>query len=829
MAEGRLPIERTLILLDTNKFQGDEEAVELSFALKTKKDGGAFAANRTVQTLCVEGISEYCRIMYDVFPEDALVSVMTAGEETQRFNSWAAEQQCMKQIMDGFAGSSTSEATLGWISEALDQAVATLTEPLAQEGKPQYKNRTRLIVILQHQPSTSLYSFFDGAEEGEAVEEATRDMTQLLDTLIAEANAAASSTTFSLQAGEDEEDTNLRPRAIEHCELVLLRLRDVADVRDCTSHPPIKVSNHLTAYLHEVSPAQLPDVLSDLSILHFNLSVTGIPMKESSSDSTRAIYDVVLLHPMENQNPYACYFSTPRSQEDIVAEWAKTSHYVLGSHQQRLAHELVVQWKTTPKGVTAGHILSDKVVTLITPDQSTYQEGKIVKAVKASSPIPASHLLHAHHGDVFLRRLHAPLNCTEINLDRIYSVPLHNLRVKSLAQVVEANTHLRLSKLRQSNSKKQGAAKAGVKTRAKKKLEVDQMDLEEKQLRERPKLTHIEAPGMRYITTETMERMTRVFPPTKNTTLIFGKDRSKELKQLLRPFKHAFLQKENLSEDIKETVIESVTRLYQLSHANDIRVFPQFAGSQPNRKEAYRQLWLELLAYGERMSANAAHQQIIAAMRSLWPVDQPPDVASDATTAANANAQRASPAAHPQPSASPSPSSSASASSPRSGGGQPPHHQRTDPRMKVNDALKGRVRAKSGGGGGGKGGNKGKSPRPDRDRPEREGAGVKEWEGGIGGADVEMTATATSTSWQELERFENIEKLREKGREEMPDPRATPDKRGGGRKREREPPSPAGGGVDGSAASSVFNLFYASKQNRLSKKLVEFDGRLTTD
>ncbi len=105
---------------------------------------------------------------------------------------------------------------------------------------------------------------------------------------------------------------------------------------------------------------------------------------------------------------------------------------------------------------------------------------------------------------------------------------------------------------------------------------------------------------------------------------------------------------------------------------------------------------------------------------------------------------------------------------------------------------------------------------------------MKEWEGGIGGADADVTPTATATSWQELERFENIEKLREKGREEMPDPRATPDKRG--RKREREPPSPAGGGgVDGSAASSVFNLFYASKQNRLAKKLVEFDGRLVTD
>lgn len=74
-----------------------------------------------------------------------------------------------------------------------------------------------------------------------------------------------------------------------------------------------------------------------------------------------------------------------------------------------------------------------------------------------------------------------------------------------------------------------------MKTRAKKKLvptkpsfaneralidvvqEVDQMDLEEK-MKERPKMTHIDAPGVRYISTETMERMTRVFPSTKVRT-----------------------------------------------------------------------------------------------------------------------------------------------------------------------------------------------------------------------------------------------------------------------------------------------------------------------
>jgi hypothetical protein len=74
------------------------------------------------------------------------------------------------------------------------------------------RHRTRTHTA--HDARHTTHSFFDGAEEGEAVEEATRDMTQLLDTLIAEANAAASSTTFSLQAGEDEEDTNLR---YPHC------------------------------------------------------------------------------------------------------------------------------------------------------------------------------------------------------------------------------------------------------------------------------------------------------------------------------------------------------------------------------------------------------------------------------------------------------------------------------------------------------------------------------------------------------------------------------------------------------------------------------------
>lgn len=129
MAEGRLPFERTVILLDTNKSYAEHEVADLTFgalhhnyiknpidlfltktihgikifysiiyyiysnifrfqyffcsselhnilsrftALKSRKEG-SFMAKKTVQTLCVERISEYCRVMYDIFPEDALV------------------------------------------------------------------------------------------------------------------------------------------------------------------------------------------------------------------------------------------------------------------------------------------------------------------------------------------------------------------------------------------------------------------------------------------------------------------------------------------------------------------------------------------------------------------------------------------------------------------------------------------------------------------------------------------------------------------------------------------------------------------------------------
>lgn len=148
---------------------------------------------------------------------------------------------------------------------------------------------------------------------------------------------------------------------------------------------------------------------------------------------------------------------------------------------------------------------------------------------------------------------------------------------------------------------------------------------------------------------------------------------------------------------------------------------------------------------------------------------------------------------------------------------QQPMQRSGFPGPKANDGLKGRMRTK---GKDRKSGGKGQ--RPDRDRPEKEGAGVKEWEGSIATPDSVQKRKRDGASWQDLERFENIEKLREKGREDIEDEQRA-------LKRTREETEDREGEDDLGDGSSVFSLFYAAKQDRLAKKAVEFDGRIATD
>ena len=187
-------------------------------------------------------------------------------------------------------------------------------------------------------------------------------------------------------------------------------------------------------------------------------------MKESSSESTRAIYDVVLLHPMaqpahhSGSNTHYVDYDDITRNNNLTGAIPDVSRYPLGSHKYRIEHELVLQWKTTQRKLNTDtlpcsrilrvspldlrsspsiclmkHVCSGKTVTLITPDLSTFEEGKIVKPVKASAPIPATHILLQHHGEVLLRELHEGMPFKDLPL-AVYANNPASLRIKVSAR-----------------------------------------------------------------------------------------------------------------------------------------------------------------------------------------------------------------------------------------------------------------------------------------------------------------------------------------------------------------------------------------------------------
>ncbi|KAL6042207.1 Rab GTPase domain-containing protein, variant 3 [Balamuthia mandrillaris] len=525
--------------------------------------------------------------------------------------------------MSSLAGVRPEEVPLNGYSNALNLALNAFIEHLPHSSR---RNRTRLIWVLQTQPAAHDFNFLDGGkEEGSPL----YDACQVVDSILNVVNANAAE--YKIQG-------------IEHCELVLIKLKQENEDLQSSSIQLKKISSQLSVALHCVHPSTLASAFVDLAVHHFNLAsvrVTGIPMKESSSEASRAIYDVILLHP---HTPGAA--ASARSDHDNKQILRSTSRELpslfLGSEDSRRRTELVLQWKTTPLSLNADtlacsnmvrvspldlrsspsvclmkHVCSGRTVTLITPDQTTLQEGRQVKPIKASSPIPATHVITQYQGDVVLRRLHAPLPFSELPLQS-YATPVPNLRLKEMTAIIEATT---IPLLTLSESMRSGTAKLKtVKTRHEGQIEArpntkrqgHMIVIDNKEIG----VHNIPVPAH-------LERYTRHFPYKNEDTVLFSPDQGVDLKKLLKPLKKTFLRAEPLDEESLDKVIDIVSRIYQFAHQNDSRLFPHLSNAPTTRREFYRKLWYELLMFGTKLTVNTTHEKIVTAMRDLWPLDRP--------------------------------------------------------------------------------------------------------------------------------------------------------------------------------------------------------------
>eukprot|EP01090_Pellita_catalonica_P000144 TRINITY_DN10101_c0_g1_i1.p1 TRINITY_DN10101_c0_g1~~TRINITY_DN10101_c0_g1_i1.p1 ORF type:complete len:563 (-),score=93.41 TRINITY_DN10101_c0_g1_i1:32-1720(-) len=419
------------------------------------------------------------------------------------------------------------------------------------------------------------------------------------------------------------------------------------------------------------TPNILTNALAELATFHFNLScirVRGIPMKElpkgannqTTEKKTVSMYDVRLLYP---SNP----IRVKKSVQDVVSPLTQPHMFQLGFDKVHTKKELILQWKSirrggatlavacskvlrvsplclrsSPSQCLMKHVRSGKAVALITPDQDVIRKMTNVSRIKAGSPIPSTHILLEHHGDVFVHILHPPLPLAQLPFISCYNFDSSLLRVQGMSALIKSNnleiTHQ--DPLASIASSKNSKAKKKKKVRKMKNSAFEgsgekifgvvdsqnhivQVTLPTKnttdiRLSDGGGVKKEEDGAARVVSSSNIvvpclkrvDRVTRVFPYMKRATVLFGDDgRAHDFQRLIMPLKQFFWETQEHSRDDMQRAVEIVHRLSQFSKANEVCLFP-LAKSQTERKEAYVTLWQDLVIFARRLSTLDGHREI---------------------------------------------------------------------------------------------------------------------------------------------------------------------------------------------------------------------------
>lgn len=272
---------KTVFVLDHSPAfqQSCNQSIEYDILAKGKTPGIIPAAPifKTLWTCSVEAMMEYIRIVYDIFPTDKLISVVTGSKS---LNSWNEKEQNLLQVMIALTevGAPTDSDEYNVVN-GLTQAVGELCKLSElqsslknEDSATTLENRGR-IILLSHAKS-------DGQ---------IRMLEECVNGALEQHNSLAA------------ENDNLLP--VSYCELVVLHSYPVEGTCTITDKLKHNISQLLTCQVVTTESGKKQyDRMLQMAYVHYCLAsttVTGIPMKEEQNASSSANYDVELLHPLE--------------------------------------------------------------------------------------------------------------------------------------------------------------------------------------------------------------------------------------------------------------------------------------------------------------------------------------------------------------------------------------------------------------------------------------------------------------------------------------------------------------------------------------------------
>eukprot|EP01132_Coremiostelium_polycephalum_P002240 gene2240-2762_t len=403
--------------------------------------------------------------------------------------------------------------------------------------------------------------------------------------------------------------------------------------------------------------------MSDLAVLHFNLLsvlVTGIPMKESNQNSTRAIYDVALLYPPTSiTNPTTtttttittnCHFNKIFQQIQIEndANLLKEYYSKISTLELRLKNEILVKWKTNDKKInpetlpcTCVHKITPFLVSS-NPSNCLLKHicsGKTVFLVTPPNEDVFTHVLTLHEQEVYMHCLHRPLDIENlVPILDCYTKDVSMYRTRDIIGLID-NSILQPpkfdSKKQQPTSQqsspalKSSSSPPSPPTTSSSNFHtisianpfyLDNNSNKSTNQQETIHKINIVAPKI-------VEKHTRYFPWLQMDTILFSVDQSEELKRLFNPIKRIML-KDNLNNETLDQISKLIQQFLSCTQNNDFTLFPLTKPNPQLRKELYRNLWSEFYHFSKTCQQSPQHQELFMIIEKLFNsvqgIEQPP-------------------------------------------------------------------------------------------------------------------------------------------------------------------------------------------------------------
>ncbi|EFA81230.1 hypothetical protein PPL_06069 [Heterostelium album PN500] len=429
------------------------------------------AIGRSIASIIYESLIEYCRVIFDLFYDCKTISIFTTIRNAWRLNDRTRVEQSLKHIIQSITTININDDTIHQSKmtesdyiQALEYTLISLIEDIDDINQQQQQqdnnqqdnnnNHHSLILLLPHQNGVTEHTHYKIGEN-------KLDLPKQVQSIIERINQQST-------------------RQIQNCDLFIIKMfTQPSQLNTKYTFKHIKQSNQLNVIVKDVYISGLYQMMSDLSIIQFDLSsisVTGIPMKESSQNSTRVIYDVILLYKDNNKQRRKQRLQIARQQQQLqqtqqndqqqqqqqnnsnnnnnvidtknkYEKFAKLLNTI--NEQSQLEPSLTVRWRTNEKKLifdTMTFSSSHRVTPLILTSNPSVCLMKHIcagKTVFLSPPDqvdPITHILALHDNEVHLHFLHSPMDIAQlVPILECYTTDVSKYRTSDFSDMIEAS------------------------------------------------------------------------------------------------------------------------------------------------------------------------------------------------------------------------------------------------------------------------------------------------------------------------------------------------------------------------------------------------------